>query len=65
MILSKHLFLGNIFLLYNSPNIVDRTFDNPLILYNFTAIHLTPGPLNPFRIDNSFGDDPLMLIEIR
>ena len=46
---------------YKPPNIVERTFAKPLILYYFLAFHLAPWPLdlwNPLKIINSFGDDP-------
>ena len=55
-------YCGEMFSLpYKFPDIVDRTFAKPLILYNFSALHSNPGtlePLNPHRITNSFGGDP-------
>ncbi len=39
----------------------DKIFAKPLTLYNLSAFHLNPGPLESYRITNSIGGDPNLI----
>ena len=46
---------------YKSPDIVDRTFTKPLILYNFSAFHLNPGILESLPAAGRLIGSPTLL----